>query len=164
MLYSRPYKCRYLNIPGCGGHLFSRLLRLEESSDFIDYNYSFGIIRNPLDRVASIYSNFDDIFKSSQTFFDWIKDGNIEQYLPAQHTYDTTGFDMGRFEDLHGAKDDFWFNVCCEISLQHRPFKKPIKWAVRNLYNVHYDEAHANIVAEIFKEDMKTFNYNIEIT
>lgn len=164
MLYSRQFKCRYLNIPGCGGDLLINKLRLQESSEFIDYDYSFGLIRNPLDRVASIYSSFDDIFKLDQTFFDWIKNGNIAHYIPAQHTFNMSGFDIGRFEDMHGDSDDFWFNVCCEINLQYQSFKKPIKWAKRNYYNVHYDEVHANIVAEIFKEDMKTFNYTIQLT
>ncbi len=163
MLYSRQFKCRYLNIPGCGGNLFSSKLRLQEYSEFVDYDYSFGLIRNPLDRVASIYSSFDDIFKLDQTFFDWIKNGNIAHYIPAQHTFNTSGFDMGRFEDIHGDTDDFWYNVCCELYLQYRPFKKPIKWAKRNYYNVHYDAHHANIVAEIFKEDMETFNYTIQL-
>lgn len=161
MLYSSAFKCRCLNIPGCGIELFKEKLKLNHTP-VGDIEYSFGIVRNPLDRIADIYCKFDSDFKEKYSFFNWINNGNIKKLIKPQTQYLHSNFDIGKFEFMHGNVDDFWFNICCEINLTYRPFEESINWTERNYYNVHYDQEHANIVADIFKDDMETFNYTTE--
>lgn len=164
MLYSHFFRCRYLDIPGCGGHLFANKLKLQLEPIEDEIGLSFCLIRDPLDRVASLYSNKSEEFKEEISFFDWITSGSLDE-LELQHPIVSAhpDFKIGRFEDMHGKKDDFWYEICCELNLDYKPFKKPIKWGVRNYYNVHYDSTHANIVSEIFKEDMENLNYKMEL-
>jgi len=194
-MFSDLHKCIFIHIPKCGGDSINTALNLSASCDkvlkknpqnghgdifyheqlFYKNFFSFSFVRNPYDRVCSLYHYFKDPkclkwncnkrtygafcnIKSFKDFVFRIDDFNYDQHFKSQHRFiehPRLSIDfLGRFENL---KEDF-ATACNKagippISLPHTNQTK------HSHYRDYYDDESYKIVTKKYEEDIKRFNY-----
>ena len=132
--------------------------------------FKFTIVRNPWARVYSAYKNimFDDLHKQKRKINDSL---NFNEYVkrfvyrdpllvPAiEYIKDYHGnIDLdfiGRFENLNS---DFQ-KICDLANFGHIKLPHKLKSSKDDFYKDFYNKCSVNLVAEVFSEDIKTFNY-----
>lgn len=143
-------------------------------ADYWNEYYKFSVVRNPWDRVVSMYKYFTQFNKTikQKNFSDWLsfafveKKFNIWGGLGSQ--YDFLAIDGSidldcflRFESLHAD-----FSKLCE-SLNITPNKLPTyngpfknnNQQPRKHYSIYYNEHDKKIVESAYKKDIEYFNY-----
>jgi len=121
--------------------------------------YKFSTIRNPWDRVVSIWKNRieDPINWPNISFKDWLK-STYEDCIPTLFTGPQLNFinntvHLIRFENF--VSD--WKQTCRDLNaeLQLGHFNK----SNRNNYQSYYEDNMIELVEKIHKQDIEFFNY-----
>jgi hypothetical protein len=127
--------------------------------------FSFGFVRNPWDRLLSGFLDFKQNRRNFQNidfkyFVHHLRDSNIlnDVHFRPQKEFLVDGEDavsfIGRFENL---ADDF-MTICNNINIDFIPLRKH-RSTKHDEYTKYYDKEMIKIVENIFKEDIKYFNY-----
>lgn len=143
----------------------------QEVTDINDEYLSFSFVRNPWDKMVSIYSNIDNnlIEMSSQlgidiqslSFSDFIK---TTVKLDHIHLEEQCKFIcnnkgellvdyVGRFESLHQDFEKLCLLLNLTVKLPHKNFSK------RSSYRMYYTEETKKIIRERYHRDIELFNY-----
>lgn len=145
-------------------------------ADWWDDYFKFSIVRNPWDRVVSMYRNpnygrqWSSVTGKRLIYFlenyeapEWeVSPGTACQYLDEPIDY------IGRFENMSKEitylagrlKLDF-INIedieckCCGRGYHYNP-------TVRTIYSEYYDDKTRDMVAELYKDDIKRFGYSYD--
>jgi len=163
---------------GCGG-MNNRILaslypllpekwRSERGLNQFETYFKFGFVRNPWDRVVSLYLRKEGLQMRDQMtfeeFVDWIKYSSSTCIHPVPHTNQLDWFTdphgnilvdfIGKFENLH----DDWTTVSGKLGLkQTLPHKKG---SARNQhYAEYYSENTKKIIENKFRVDIEYFGY-----
>ena len=139
----------------------------------IDINklFSFTFVRNPFDRILSTYLNgiinhtksFDDYIDTIKNVVEnklyykiWkINTSDISHYKPQVELLENLNPDfIGRFENYENdikilSKMHPKLNCLCELNIKKRDID----------YRKYYNERNRNIIEELYKDDLKKFNY-----
>jgi len=134
--------------------------------------YKFGFVRNPWDRVVSLYRRREGLQlreeMSFPEFVDWIKYSSSTCLHPVPQTNQLDWFVdphgnklvdfIGRFENL----EEDWAKVAdiigADRALPHVN-KNPGK---KRSFQDYYDDRSRDIIAQKFKIDIETFGYTFE--
>jgi hypothetical protein len=143
-------------------------------SYYWDKYYKFSVVRNPWDRVVSMYIYFKHYVKSikQKNFSDWLtfafveKKFNIWGGLGSQ--YDFLAIDgsidldyLLRFENLNSDFDKLCKNLDIpglSLATYNGPFKKDSRHA-RKHYREYYNEYDMKIIEAVYKKDIDYFDY-----
>lgn len=137
----------------------------------IDKLFSFTFVRNPFDRILSTYLNgiinhtksFDDYIDTIKNVVEnklyykiWkINTSDISHYKPQVELLENLNPDfIGRFENYENdikilSKMHPKLNCLCELNIKKRDVD----------YRKYYNERNRNIIEELYKDDLKKFNY-----
>jgi len=136
--------------------------------EFEDY-FKFGFVRNPWDRVVSLYNRQEGIIMSEkmcfEEFVDWINYSSDTSIYPTQHRNQLDWFlddnkqlavdFIGRFERL----DEGWKIICRKLNIQFKLEHHNINGKNNKHYTDYYNEKTIDIIAEKFKVDIDYFEY-----
>ena len=154
-------------------------------SEFLDQGYfSFSFVRNPWDRIASCYRYFRSIkpedrwYKSNQKLADLSKKISFQEFAqrvpefqkmmireegsvrsgihfqPFSYFLDKPVDCIGKMENI--SRD--YIKICRKLNIKINPLKKLNSTNPSN-YQELYIEETKNIVYNIYKEDIKKYNY-----
>ena len=144
--------------------------RMEEK--FKEY-FVFGFVRNPWDRVVSLYMRKEGIVlrekMSFEEFVDWIQFSSATCIFPLPHKYQLDWFRgnngeiladfIGRFENL----EEDWKYVANKIGVcDTLPQKNSNPHKPKKHYSTYYTPKTKQIIEEKFKEDIEYFGYSFE--
>ena len=139
--------------------------------------YKFSVVRNPWDRVVSMYIYFTQFNKTikQKNFSDWLSFAFVEKKfnmwggLGSQYEFLAINKSIEldyvlRFENLNSD-----FNQLCEnlnicppsLSTYNGPFKKEAHQH-REHYGEYYNEYDMKIIESAYKKDIKYFNYKFQ--
>lgn len=135
---------------------------------FANY-FKFGFVRNPWDRVVSLYYRTEGIQKfkemSFEEFVDWIQNSSDTCKHPSTHKYQIDWFKdsdgeialdfIGKFENL---EQDFNF-VCQKIGIDAKLPHKNKNSQKRKHYREYYNDKTKDIIAKKFDLDIEYFGY-----
>jgi hypothetical protein len=154
-------------------HLSAKdLRRILPDETFNDY-FKFAIIRNPWDRMLSLYS-YDGLSKNPTKEREKSKGFSFDDFheyirtLPALHRQEQYQFiaddkgellvdSIGRFENL---KNDFQ-SICKKLSLSER-YLPYINTSRHAHYSAYYTEEIKQAVEQLFAKDIEMFGYQFE--
>lgn len=165
------------NSPGGGHRALSTYLYLFDYEDFSNY-FKFTFVRNPWDRLVSSYtflkkggmnSADNDWFQSNLSKYDdfnvfvqeWLNKENIQSYhhfkpqidyISDIHNKVSLDF-IGRFENL---ESDF-NKVASKLNIQAKLTR--VNSTPRGSYRKFYNDKTAEIVGDIYKEDIQMLGY-----
>ena len=156
-------ECVYLTLP--------KDKRQKRGQEQFKSYFKFGFVRNPWDRVVSLYERKEALElrnkMSFDEFVDWIQYSSATCLHSSPHRYQLDWFVdpngtvladfIGRFERL--AED--WAFVAKKIGVSEAlPHSRPNP-RLRH-YTEYYNSKTRAIVAEKFKVDIETFGYQFE--
>jgi Sulfotransferase family len=142
--------------------------RIEIGKKTFDAYFKFGFVRNPWDRVVSLYLRNEGLeMKEKMTFeefVDWIKYSSSTCVIPGPHTNQLDWFVdphgnvivdfIGKFENMRSD----WKIVADRLGLPGElPHKR--KNRDRKHYAEYYSEKTKQIIANKFKVDIEYFQY-----
>jgi hypothetical protein len=179
-MISHEHRCIFIHIPRTGGTSievaftgndlfnvipFQKHLTARQSKDFYgdywDDYFKFSIVRNPWDRVISLYhfEAFRDINVLSGKSMNYF----LETYEPYSHEPNPCDCNniidlpldfIGRFENI---EEDFK-SICDHLEVS---FDLPhIESTKHGHYSGYYNEETKQIVAEKYSDDIKRFGYD----
>ena len=133
--------------------------------------FSFTFVRNPFDRILSTYLNWSiNHTKSFDDYIDTIKkvvkkklyykivsinNSDLSHYKPQVELLENLNPDfIGKFENYENdikilSKMHPKLNCLCELNIKKRNVD----------YRKYYNERNRNIIEELYKDDLKKFNY-----
>jgi len=132
--------------------------------------FKFGFVRNPWDRVVSLYKRNEGVqMRDKMTFdefVDWIKYSSSTCVHPVPHVnqldwlVDSHGDVLvdfiGKFENL---KED-WKVVASKLGLpEELPHKQQNPFKEKKHYTEYYSESTKEIIADKFRVDIEFFDY-----
>lgn len=133
--------------------------------------YKFTFVRNPWDKLVSGYlftlkkikdPAFYKTIKKFKDFNEFVLNVNKEQLLCSQRfapqinwIKDINYNFIGRFENL---QEDF-YKICDDLQIERIELPYINNSVGRKNYKEYYTEEIKNIVADLYKEDIKYFNY-----
>lgn len=173
------YKSLKLDFLGSGHAIASKHF------EFLDQGYfSFSFVRNPWDRIASCYRYFksmnpkDRWYKGNQKLADLSKQISFDEFVqrvpefqkmmireegsvrsgihfqPFSYFLDKPVDYIGKMENIN--RD--YIKICRKLDIKIRPLKK-INTTNASNYQELYIEETKDIVYNIYKEDIKKYNY-----
>lgn len=173
-------KVAYIHVPKTGGFSIGRFLRntnqykcgighlTVKEWGVENFPILMTVVRNPFDRMYSVYEYYKTSYKIEGTFEDFIlnfKTKYFETKLPFythQHFMEGGNFtDILRFENL--TED---FNKFCEkykltnpglLKRNSNPTKTPV-----DDYSTLYTPEMRAVIEDVFKDDLKQFSYSYE--
>lgn len=130
-------------------------------SEYWDNYFKFSIVRNPWDRVISLYHfkafrNINFIADKSLLYF-------LNHYKPYPHEPNPCSLEnmidepldfIGRFENLSDDFNTICKKLGCDMVLPH------IQKTCHKHYSEYYDKETRQIVAERYSDDIKRFGYD----
>lgn len=143
-----------------GKHLTASELKAMLGADWSRY-YSFGVVRNPWERVVSSFLYLQRInhpmTKGARTPHEWILSNSVwcypaHYYLMIDEKLAVT--DILRFETLH---EDF-ARVCGEIGVEDAGLPH-MNRTNGSCYTDYYDDESREAVARLFERDIFNFGY-----
>lgn len=150
------------------------------SAYYFNNSFKFAFVRNPWDRLVSLYYYFRSNRTYKKRYISTIKDFDFfckNLHVPTIGFYNVKGLSqcnnqadwlldkdgrllvdfIGRFENL---QEDYK-KVCDIIGL--KPIRLPhLKKTKRYHYSVYYNKETKQIIADRFKKDIGMFNYDFE--
>jgi hypothetical protein len=154
-------------------------------SEFLDKGYfSFSFVRNPWDRIASCYRYFKSMqpehrwYKGNQKLADLTKEMSFNGFVlrvpefqkmmireegsvrsgvhfqPFSYFLDEPVDYVGKMEDIN--RDHI--KICNELCIKIRPLKK-VNATNSSNYQKLYTEETKSIVYDIYRQDIKKYNY-----
>ena len=184
------YKFIFLHIPKTAGtsiekvfggcrakHKTIRKMFRDLSRDQIDSYFRFTFIRNPYDRIVSLYNYLKAEVSEFPEFDRWIEEtvcvtmnerrnmNNARRHFATYHEWlgdksmmDT--FFIGRFENLQ--RD---FDRVCDI-IQHDkvtlPHELKYKCSNKRHYSTYYTDHTRDLITTKYQQDLDTFNYSYD--
>jgi hypothetical protein len=157
---NRIIECFYLMLP--------REQRLEMGRRQFESYFKFGFVRNPWDRVVSLYERREALeFRAQMTFdqfVDWIQYSSSTCIHSSPHRYQLDWFVdpngkvladfIGRFERL----EQDWAFVARKLGLNEKLPHSRANPRSRH-YTDYYTERTRQVVGEKFRVDIETFGY-----
>ncbi len=152
--------------------------------DYFASLFKFALVRNPWDRMLSVYGHFQrertDLLTEHHVdsfphFVDWLlyvpcRDTRRPALIEAMRRPQTESLTdrsghllvdfVGRFENLEGDFAD----VCFRIGTPGRPLPQRRRSGTRIDYRTAYDDATANLVGTYFQQDVARFGYRFDAT
>ena len=142
----------------------------KETKDF----FKFSFIRNPFSRVVSLYleimqyrkdlRDFLIVYKDSsfKKFLNLIKKNHHTHWMPMINFFSVNSLDfVGRFEDYKKELDKL--SKIINVEFLNRNFSDNLNFSKKiNYLNFYEDKEDIDLVSEIYKDDLKIFNYNFE--
>ena len=179
-MISYKHKCIFIHVPKTGGSTIEEMFRQNGMpninsqqvhigvvkarslyrSEFNDY-FKFSVVRNPWDRVYSVWWNFKQSGKTTQTLEDFCKHLNHRSLLIPQYTmldiHRGVCFDyIGRFEELEKV---FQFVIDkFELKIDKIPHRK--KRVGKPRYTEFYTPNSIDRVANFYHADINEWGYN----
>lgn len=134
--------------------------------------FKFGFVRNPWDRVVSLYLRKEGIQMSDKMSFEefihWIENSSDTSIHPSQHKNQLDWFlnekgdisvdFIGKFENLN--KD--WEIIQKKLDIQSSLPHKNQNITKKKHYSEYYNKETKDIIYEKFKVDIEYFKYNFE--
>ena len=171
----KPFKPEYKGWPKKGhvtfGHLNAHLLHGEYPEilpdKFYDNAFKFSFIRNPWDRLVSVYHH---TIKHHNLPFDkychnLYKNGLPEKKVRMEYTSQQVNWldgpvdFIGRYENM---KED-WKKLCVTIYGKEKPLEKFLTHKgpkyEKKPYKTYYTDKLKNVVAELYSDDIEQFGY-----
>lgn len=169
----RQYWTRYV---GIGNRVLASLYllrsdayRCRRGQEQFDAYFKFGFVRNPWDRVVSLYHRKQGVqmheHMSFAEFVDWIRYSSSTCVHPVPHTnqldwlVDPNGNLLvdfvGRFERLH----DDWRTIAGELALPQSLPHRNRNPAERRHYTEYYSERTRDVIGRKFRVDIDYFGY-----
>lgn len=154
-------------------HKTALVIKSEISQEKWDSYFKFAIVRNPWDRMVSMYNfRIKNEMMPDISFEDWIIESNNMRRLPCseycgplcgplwgpQADWISDGDSVlvdfvGKFENL----EEDWNYVCRQIN---KPLKLPHENSTEHdPYQTYYNEVTANLVGDWHKKDIDLFGY-----
>lgn len=141
----------------------------EAAEKEFDAYFKFGFVRNPWDRVVSLYERKEGIQLRERMSFDefvrWIKFSSDTCIHPALHRNQLDWFKdekgrvivdyIGRFENL----EQDWLHISSKTGLPKVLPHQKRNGIDRKNYRSYYDQAAQQIIGETFGEDIEYFGY-----
>lgn len=194
-MFNKDLKCGFLHIPKCAGTSINQAFKfkpfgfsghapLSEHQDLVDQGYFFfTVIRNPWDRVVSLYHYFhqmkegDRWYKNNQDVADWVGKIDFDEFLYCLydlkcHSY--SGIHFKPFSYFLEGKDkigekfyivrvehlETGINQVCKTLSIPNVFIKKINKSKRNSYQDYYkNDKQIEAVYEFYKEDIDNYGY-----
>jgi hypothetical protein len=150
---------------------FPKKKRLERGREQFSSYFKFGFVRNPWDRVVSLYERKEALElrrkMSFEQFVDWIQYSSATCVHSSPHRYQLDWFVdpngtvladfIGRFERL----EQDWKIVANKLGVSERlPHSRPNPR--ERSYTEYYNHKTRAIIAEKFKVDIEHFGYQFE--
>ena len=150
--------------------LLSPFARREYIEQTFQSYFKFGFVRNPWDRVVSLYNRKENREQLNNMDFDefvnWIQLSSDTCVHPSPHRYQLDWFKdkggkvvadfIGRFE--HIEKD--WAYVAQQLNICEPLPHENSNPGNKKHYTEYYTDTTRRIVAEKFKEDIEYFSYS----
>ncbi len=180
-MISDRFRCIFIEVPKTGstsirqiiGHPHKPHLNICQIQGMTDPErfsayFKFGFVRNPWDRLVSLYERKEGLqvkaHMSFEEFIDWAKFASCTCIHPLPHRYQFDWFVdphgnmlmdfVGRFERL----EQDWATICSRLGIT-----QPLPHANANPRAKHYTEYYStrtrDVVAERFKVDIEYFQY-----
>jgi Sulfotransferase family len=145
--------------------------RLRRGAEQFDNYFKFGFVRNPWDRVVSLYERKEPVemrhAMTFEQFVEWIQYSSATCVHSSPHRYQLDWFVdangkvladfIGRFERL----EQDWRFVAQKLGLpENLPHRRPNPRGRH--YTDYYNAATRAIIAEKFKVDIEAFNYTFD--
>lgn len=184
-MLSEGVDCIFVHITNTGGtgivralglapsHATARQWRSAVGARAWEQAFTFGFVRNPWDRVAAHHRHVVNAAgrqgEDLPPFTEWVRRAFVEgdpslvdrplRFVPqSRWLVDNDGRVMvdfvGRFERL--AED---FLTVCDALGRHATLPPPPRAPERPPYQEVYDQASAEVVAQVFAEDIERFGY-----
>ncbi|WP_438964785.1 hypothetical protein [Winogradskyella sp.] len=129
---------------------------------FGDLGYTFCTVRNPYDRVVSMFSHLKKVDKNMPSNTDFKKFvfnyADYDTFMkPASRWFNDGDVDyVMRFENLAQDFKDIQAKLNTNRKLIHK------NAAPHNNYSMYYDNEIRDFISEKFKGDLERFNYSFE--
>jgi Sulfotransferase family len=150
----------YLTLP--------RHLRIEIGRKQFETYFKFGFVRNPWDRVVSLYERAEGLqFRNTMSFdefVDWIQYSSSTCLYPTPHRYQLDWFVdpsgnvladfIGKFERL----DEDWAFVAQKLGIAERLLHRMANPRARH-YTEYYTLRTRDVIANKFRVDIERFGY-----
>ena len=127
--------------------------------------YKFTVVRNPWDRIYSLWFNYKKEGRVKADFHHWLKslstNGNSFSKPQVRWIYSNGKNELdyiGRFEEMEKNFDFLIDRFKLDVEIPphiHNIDGKPS-------YRDHYEDKTIDLVAKLFEEDIKEFGYNFE--
>lgn len=130
--------------------------------------HKFTVVRNPFDRVYSIYSYYRmgkkitlvDKNKLPKTFKEFVTD--LDKYLKMlgldYNQFDYIGDEINQILKFETLNKDF-ADLCNKLGIKGKRLRRDRPSTRQKDYHDVYDDEMVQIVSEYFKTDIKEFNY-----
>ncbi len=136
--------------------------------------FKFSFVRNPFSRAASLYCeimkyrkdlrDFLIVHKDSsfKKFLNLIKKNHHTHWMPMVNFFSINNLDfLGRFEDYKNDLDKLSKKI--NVEFLNKNFSDNLNFSKKiNYLNFYKDKDNINLVSEIYKNDLETFNYTFE--
>jgi len=196
-MISHKHKFLYIHIPKCGGVSIKNALknnevkrdllhndlnnkRLIKQEDKLKKYFKFSFVRNPWDRMISLYHYFSQ-FKESRVFYsdniniikktqdmsfldfctkkNWQKMHNGFHFKPMTDwiSNDSGSLSLDYIGRVESLQKDFDI-ICDKIGIPHQELPRKNKSKHKH-YTEYYDDETKQIVAEKYAKDIKHFGY-----
>jgi hypothetical protein len=157
---NRTMECLYLTLP--------KHRRIEIGRKQFETYFKFGFVRNPWDRVVSLYERAEGLqFRNTMSFgefVDWIQYSSSTCIHPTPHRYQLDWFVdpngnvladfIGRFERL----DEDWAFVAQKLGIAERLPHRGANPRARH-YTEYYTPRTRYVIANKFRVDIEHFGY-----
>lgn len=192
-MISNKYKCIFVEVPKTGSTSIRRTIGFSKKPhmnikeiqkelteinkvfsgngpviEFLDY-FKFGFVRNPWDRVVSLYNRQEGTMMSENmsfsNFVDWITHSSDTSIYPSKHKNQLDWFldednqvavdFIGRFERIN----EDWEIISKKINMNSKLEHHKINIKNQKHYTEYYSPKTMNIIGEKFKVDIEYFDY-----